>query len=594
MTTAEIHPSAWSVLRNRNFALLWYGQLVSTIGDSLMSLAASILVYRLTNSALSVGLMLMATALPSIVLGLFAGVFVDRYDRKRIMISADLVRALLVLLVPFLVSNNIAWLYVIVLLNSCVTQFFEPAHASVIPEIASDEELAAANSMIAISSFGSTAVGFAASGLIASAFSIEWAFYLDAISFLVSALCIARLNLPTIKTEGQTNASTILKNLRSGLQFLTSSPILRSTFIITPFLGISFGLWNSLLLPFSQQALHATEFEYGMQEALTSVGFVVGSLLIARISDWFHEGQWLAMSLLGMALVNAIYASVTSIPIAIVLVMISGFLNAPSAIARQLIVQRNTSRSVRGRVNSVFFVGRDAAFMVGMGAAGLADVVGVRQMAFASALLVAIPGFLALVLPGLARQRLEWERQLHLLKTASPLALPDIGRAANLADLDALVAMLPPMADLTDEERQKLVAHSHVLEAPSGTTIVRGGEQGDCAYFILDGRVVAGHSNGQGGYQVLETLHPGDYFGHVPTPLHQHHMADLVTIEATTLLRAPAGMLRNLLLHSKLVHHARPKFFHLPTHLHLGELPRMTRHNQHYLRELRTPSVQDK
>src|SRR5512142_1271085 len=99
-----VTPSPLAVFRNRNFTLLWTGELVSTIGSSLTSLAASILIYRLTNSALSVGLMLMATAVPSLVLGLVAGVFVDRFDRKRIMVAADLVRAVLVALIPALVQ----------------------------------------------------------------------------------------------------------------------------------------------------------------------------------------------------------------------------------------------------------------------------------------------------------------------------------------------------------------------------------------------------------------------------------------------------------------------------------------------------------
>ena len=82
---------------------MWTGQLVSTMGSALTSLAASIYVFRLTNSAMSVGLMLMATAAPSLLVGLFAGVLVDRFDRKRIMIAADLMRAVLVFLIPFLV-----------------------------------------------------------------------------------------------------------------------------------------------------------------------------------------------------------------------------------------------------------------------------------------------------------------------------------------------------------------------------------------------------------------------------------------------------------------------------------------------------------
>src|SRR5574340_1143300 len=103
--TASVSPFA--VFRNRNFRLMWTGQLISTMGSALTSLAASIYVFRLTNSALSVGLMLMATAAPSLLVGLFAGVFVDRYDRKKIMIAADLIRGLLVVLVPLLVPHGV-------------------------------------------------------------------------------------------------------------------------------------------------------------------------------------------------------------------------------------------------------------------------------------------------------------------------------------------------------------------------------------------------------------------------------------------------------------------------------------------------------
>ncbi len=98
MTTIETRerPSTFAVFRNRSFTFLWLGQLVSTIGSALTSLAASIVVFRLTGSALSVGLMLIATSAPTLILGLIAGVFVDRYDRKRIMIIADIARAVVV------------------------------------------------------------------------------------------------------------------------------------------------------------------------------------------------------------------------------------------------------------------------------------------------------------------------------------------------------------------------------------------------------------------------------------------------------------------------------------------------------------------
>lgn len=584
----QTHSSSFSIFHNRNFSLLWSGQLVSTIGDSLMSLAASIMIYRLTGSALSVGLMLMATAAPSILLGLVAGVLVDRFNRKRIMIAADLTRAVLVLLIPFLVPLNIAWLYVIVLLTSCVSQFFEPAHAAVVPEVATDEELAAANSLLAISSFGSTAVGFAASGLIASQFSIEWAFYLDALSFLFSAVCLAFLRLQPMEPDIVSSVSNLFSNLRGGLDFLWNKPILRSAFFITPMVGLSFGMWNTLLLPFARQALHASEFEYGLQEGLTSVGFVVGSLLMAGLSERLHEGQWLSLSFLAMGALGAVYSTLASVPIALIFVMLSGFSNAPSAVGRQLLVQRNTARNVRGRVNSVFFVSRDSAFLVGMAAAGLADIIGVREMIRVSALLVLVPGVFALLLPGLREPIAEWRRDLRLLRSDAPGLPLQPGRIATIADLEGLVALLPGFSGLSLEDRQNLASQSLVADVPSGAMIVKHGESGGRAFYIVDGRVVAGMPGKGGNPRILETMHRGDLFGDVSVPPHPHHRAaDIVATESTTLLHLPGAVLRKLGGHSSVRDLVHLKFFHHPHRVHLGELPRMARSDQHLLRELR-------
>ncbi|MBI5033695.1 MAG: MFS transporter [Chloroflexi bacterium] len=587
-TALGVTPSPLAIFRNRNFTLLWSGQLVSTIGSSLTSLAASILVYRLTNSAMSVGLMLMATAAPSLILGLIAGVFVDRIDRKRIMIAADLIRAGLVFSIPFLVPLNILWLYIIVMLSSCVSTFFDPAHASVLPEVATDEELAAANSLMAISAFGSTAVGFAASGLIASQFPIAWAFYIDALTFLISALCIAFVGIRTIKPEGKTNVATVFRNMRSGISFLMHTPVLRSIFVLAPFIGISFGMWNSLLLPFARQALGANEFEYGLQEGLTSVGFVLSSLLMARLSSRLREGQWLVISYLGMGLVGIIYASLSSIWLAIAMVMISGFMNAPASIARNLIVQRNTPRETRGRVASVFFVTRDISFLVGMAAAGLADVWGVRVMMVASALLVLVPGALALVLPGLGQPAAEWRRMVHLLRTA-PSPKLGAGRAATLADFDLLIGKLPVLSNLSQKQRRAVIGQSCVIDVPAGATIVCCGEKADDVYFILSGRAIAGIEE-NGNYRSLETMRAGDFFGEIAALMNTPRTANVVADDATTLLQVPATAFRQLMQNPKLSQLVHMKFFERMSRTSLGDLPRFATLDQSALKELRTQS----
>ena len=115
---APPQPSMFAVFKKRDFTLLWFSQLISTSGSALTDLAAGILIYRATGSALAVGLMLAATALPALVVGLVAGVFVDRYDRKKIMIVSCLLRAVLVASIPAIVAININLLYVVVFINA--------------------------------------------------------------------------------------------------------------------------------------------------------------------------------------------------------------------------------------------------------------------------------------------------------------------------------------------------------------------------------------------------------------------------------------------------------------------------------------------
>jgi DHA3 family macrolide efflux protein-like MFS transporter len=574
--------SPFAVFRNHDFTKLWTAQLIETIGTALTSLAASIYVFRQTNgSAMSVGLMLMATAAPSLVVGLFAGVLVDRYDRKRIMVIAEFLRAVLVFLIPFLVPFSIVWLYVIVMLTSAIGQFFDPAQESVLPEVASEEELAAANSLMAISSFGATAVGFAASGLIASAASINWAFYINAATYLISMVCILLVRIKPLVVEGVTNAALVVQNLKVGLNKLFNTPILRSLFIALIPVLVAFGLSNALLLPFAINALGANEFQYGLQEGLTSVGFVAGSLLLASIFDRMREGAWLAMGFIGMALMAIVYSFNQSIPFAIVIVMIEGFFNAPSAIGRRLIVQRNTPREMRGRVNSVFFVSRDVFFLIGMGAAGLADFFDVRWMYFGGAVLLLGGGILILLLPGLRQNVAEWKRALSLLKTAQVSQGVSVGRLALPADFDALVGLLPSLTSLTAKERQEFISHAQVMEAPSGTTILQHGESSDAAYFILSGKA-------EGSYRSLSSMTKGDFFGEISALTGAARTADVVAAEDISVIQVPAATLRNLMSNPALSSLLLSTMTERLGRTTIQELPRFAGVNQQDARDLRT------
>jgi MFS transporter, DHA3 family, macrolide efflux protein len=588
MTANLVPASPFAVFRHRNFTLMWSGQLVETIGCALTSLAASILVYRETGGlALSVGLMLMATTAPSLFVGLVAGVLVDRFDRRRIMIAADVIRAGLVLLIPFLVPHSIVWLYIVVLLISSVGQFFDPAWESVLPEVAPDEELAAANSLMAISSFGSTAIGFAASGLIAAKYPIEYAFYINALAYLFSACCILFIKIQKMEVSEETSLAVVASNLKSGVNYLLNNPVLRSLLLLAIPVAVSIGLTNSLLLPFATRALNATEFEYGLQEGLTSVGFVVASLLVAGYLDRWREGQWMVVGLLSMGAAALIYSQLGSVPVAIAVQMLSGFMNAPYVIARRLLVQRNTVAEMRGRVASGYFFASNLFFLAGMAIAGLADIVDVRLLYLFGGVVTVGCGAWALFLPGLGQPAAEWRRALTLLRTAPAAGRFGSTRAVLPADIDLLVGLLPSLVGLSKAERDQLITQGRLVEVEPGTRLVSSGETGDSAFFVLFGKAVAGVAAGQGEYRSLSNMGPGDYFGEIAALTGAPRTADVVTEQDTQLLQVPAPLLRVLMAQSAFSQMVLTRMSERLARTSIRDLPRFTGVDQQAARDLR-------
>lgn len=590
MTAATASPpshSPFAVFRSRNFTLMWTAQLVSTVGTALTSLAASLLVYRVTGSAASVSLMLIASAAPGLLVGLFAGAFVDKHDRRRTMMVCDLTRGLLVAAIPWLVTHNVSWLYVIVAASSAINQYFDPAHESLLPEVASDEDLAAANSLMAISSFGSTAIGFAASGLIAGTAGINWAFWLDALTFLFSALCISQVRVASFATDATSDAGNVVQSLRAGFRQLRDTPALRSLFLVSTPMLVAFGLQNSLLLPYASRVLNATEFQYGLQEGMTSVGFVAGSLLMAGIFNRMGEGRWIGLGLIGMAIVGTAYTFTGSIAVAILLLTLSGFLNAPAAIGRRLIVQRNTPREMRGRVNSSFFVSRDLLFLVGMATAALADIIDVRLVYRAGALLVLAAGIWTLLAPGLRQEVGAWRRAIQFLRRASQAPGLTGGRHAIASDLDQLIGCASFLAQLDAEERSGLLKVGRIYQAEPGAAVLRQGEAGDDAYFVLAGRLVVGHTTAEGDDRYLATLGPGDFFGEIGALSGGSRTANVVAEETAMLFQVPGAEMQALMQNPAVSALVTATMQQRLDRSHLGELPRISSYDQASLRQLR-------
>jgi MFS family permease len=584
-------PSMFAVFRRRDFSLLWLAQLISTAGSALTDLAAGIFVFRETNSALAVGLTLMVTAIPNLIVGLLAGVFVDRHDRKLILMGTCLIQAVIVGLLAIVVGIDavaVPGLYVLLLLNAGIKTFFDPAHESLIPEMASDEELSAANSFLSIASFGSTAIGFAGAGLLASAFDLRIAFAIDAISFVVCAGLIAAMSrYPMPKPDDDASVAVVIANLKAGLGTLFGVPVLRSLLLVGGVMFLSFGLWNVLLLPFSIRVLHATEFEYGLQEGLTSVGFVAGSFFMARFASKLAEVHWIFIGLVGMALGGIAYGLAQSVSFAIAMVIVTGFFNSPASVARSTLLQRHTPREMRGRVFSAFFVMRDIIFLFGMAGAGLADFVDIRLLVIVASTLLLVSAAFALVAPGLGLAALR-DATARLREGADVAVAAVATRPATLADFDLIAGRLGAFARLTPEQRASFVKDAVVRDAPAGTRVVEQGDVASNAYFILDGSATAGVP-AEGGYRGLSTMTAGDFFGEIAALTGSPRTADVVTDVDTKLLEVPAEALRSTMVVPEI---QRLVFSTLTSRLlrtEAADLPRLAGNDQEALRDLRTP-----
>jgi MFS family permease len=189
--------------RNRNFRRLWMAQIVSEIGDWFYTLSIYTLLLQLTGRAESVALALVLQVIPQTLAGPTAGVVNDRLKRKHVMIAADLIRCFVVLAMMLVRSRSMVWLvYPLLLAETTMAAFFEPARNAVIPNITSSEEALVANTLSSATWSVNLMVGAGVGGLVAAFLGRNAVFILNALSFLASALLIAGMRFPEPHAEG--------------------------------------------------------------------------------------------------------------------------------------------------------------------------------------------------------------------------------------------------------------------------------------------------------------------------------------------------------------------------------------------------------
>src|SRR5438105_6221946 len=182
---------------NRGFRFLWFGQVVSQMGDWFDTIAVYTIALTLTGSTRSVALIMVARFLPSVVMGPLSGVVADRFSRRTIMIASDIVRAVVVLGFLFVRRPDQMWLvYVLTVLQLAFSTFFEPAKTAAIPSIVSDRELVPANAIAAVTWSVMLTLGAAIGGFVTGIFGTNAAFVLDSLTFVASAVLIGSVTFP--------------------------------------------------------------------------------------------------------------------------------------------------------------------------------------------------------------------------------------------------------------------------------------------------------------------------------------------------------------------------------------------------------------
>ncbi|HSJ53289.1 MAG TPA: MFS transporter, partial [Anaerolineae bacterium] len=284
------------LFRNRSFVALWLGQTISFVGDYFYWLAIPIMVERLTGSSLQVGLSVISSALPMLLLGPVAGVFVDRWDRKRTMIVADLLRAFLVLFCLLVRRPDQVWIYyAVAFAMSTVSRFFFPAQNAILPQVVPDkEDLLAANGLMQIVQTAGLLIGPALAGFSISLWGEQVAFLVDSATFIVSAGAILTMAVPrTAQARRPLGArgeiAAVWAELRDGVVYLFGSRVMLGVVVCLGVVQLGLGAIHVIWVPFLQRTFGLGAEGLGAVDAAQGVGMALGALTLGLLAGRFRK-----------------------------------------------------------------------------------------------------------------------------------------------------------------------------------------------------------------------------------------------------------------------------------------------------------------
>ncbi|MCS7475361.1 MFS transporter [Umezawaea endophytica] len=373
-------------LRIRDFRLLWFARSVSLLGSWLLVVAIPAHVLHLTGSLAATGLTLAAEFLPPVLLGPIAGVLVDRWDRRRVMVLADVLRAVAIGLLLVVRDPGDVWLvYAALVAESVGTVCFRPAAQAHTPVVVgTGPALSGANSLNAVTDGVVRLVGGPAGGALLGVAGFHVLVWADVATYLLSAVAVLATARRTAGPRRRGGVRAVFVELGEGLVFLRGERTASALFVVNGVFLCANASLTALLVPFGVRQLGGTGGT-GLVLSALGVGFLLGAPLVRVLVDRLPPGHLLGASLAGTAVGFVLLFGSASLGAALPSAVLVGAFGSLSLVVAQTLVQRVTPNPVLGRVGAVLFTGEAVATFVG----ALAGPVVAEATSVAAAALVA-------------------------------------------------------------------------------------------------------------------------------------------------------------------------------------------------------------
>jgi len=403
------------MLRNRDFLFLWFVNIATTLALELFTVTILVTIFEQTESTLQAAGTMVARTMPVFLMGPVAGVLVDRFSRKNMLIGMDLIQLVLVgIAIWFLQGDGkvpVAGIYLILAGLSATDVFHRPARLSLIPSLVPYEQLVKANSIILASNQIMMAISYTAGGWLILALPLRHIAFGVVILFAMATLTAMLIAEPEREEADHAGArESFLKSLVSGWSYLGRHPIARSLTIMETVEHLPHGIWTgALMLAFTAKALHGDASDWGYQVTGYFAGMIAGSLGALLMSDWLHRypGYIIVVNAFATGLLTLAYAGSQTVWMAVALAFVFGPPFAVRDVAQDSLLQGTVEGRQLGRVYATREMLRNAVYMfAGIFFAWLSDYMSIRLIYAVGGIIYLLTGFYALSSKALRESRM--------------------------------------------------------------------------------------------------------------------------------------------------------------------------------------------